>query len=225
MRLLLIEDDDAFGAAMAAALVQGGHSVDWLHEGRLMDGRLAAYRFDAVLLDLSLPDVDGRALLRALRARRDGTPVIVISARGQRSDRIELLDDGADDYLVKPVDIGELEARLRAVVRRGRPHGAAGASLDHGALRVDTRHGTVALRKRRLALRERERLLLELFMRDPERTFTRAQIESEMFGDGAPVDVNTVAVYIHYLRRQIAADIIVTVRGQGYRLGPPLAET
>ena len=112
-----------------------------------------------------------------------------------------------------------------SLIKDDEAFGAAGEPLSHGALSVDARHGTVVLRQRRLALRERERQLLELFMRDPQRIFTRSQIESEMFGDAAPVDVNTVAVYIHDLRRRIAADVIVTVRGQGYRLGPPPAQT
>lgn len=221
LRLLLVDDDAGFGAALHEGLQLGGHAVDWLRDGGRVEAQLLAQRYDAVLLDLGLPGVDGQQLLREMRRRRDPTPVIVISARGHRNDRIEVLDLGADDYLVKPVDLGELEARLRAVVRRGRGDGAA---LAHGALRMDAA-GTVVWRGRRLLLRERERWLLELFLRHRERTFTRAQLEAELYGDDRSVDSNAIEVYVHHLRRKITSDVIVTVRGRGYRLGPPPRET
>ena len=178
-----------------------------------------------MLLDLGLPHADGQHLLRAMRQRRDPTPVLVLSARGHRNDRIDLLDLGADDYLVKPVDLGELEARLRAVTRRGRTQAPAGAPLVHGALRVEPGSGPVLYQGRRLALRERERWLLELFLRDRDRIFSRAQIEAELYGDDTTVDSNAIEVYVHHLRRKITSDVIVTVRGRGYRLGPPPRET
>ena len=186
---------------------------------------LLANRYDALLLDLGLPDGDGQQLLRDMRRRRDPTPVVVLSARGHRNDRIDLLDVGADDYLVKPIDLGELEARLRAVTRRRREVEGGAAPLVHGALRLDRGSGTVVWRDRRLALRDRERNLLELFLRHPDRTFTRAQIEAELYGSERSLDSNAVEVYVHYLRRKITSDLIVTVRGQGYRLGPPPSET
>lgn len=224
LHLLLVEDDPAFGAALREGLLLGGHAVDWMDAGRAVETQLLANRYDAVLLDLGLPDVDGQRLLRAMRQRRDPTPVIVISARGHRDDRIELLDMGADDYLVKPVDLGELEARLRAVVRRRRTE-AGTTTLTHGALRLDPSAGTVTWQGRRLVLRERERRLLELFLRERDRTFTRAQLESELYGQERNVDSNAIEVYVHHLRRRITSDIVVTVRGLGYRLGPPPRET
>ena len=226
LRLLLVEDDEAFGAALRDGLQIEGHQVDWQRDGRRVETLLLAHRYDAMLLDLGLPDIDGQALLRAMRQRRDPTPVLVISARGHRDDRIELLDQGADDYMVKPVDLGELEARLRALMRRGRSESPDGAApLVHGALRVDPGSGTVQLRARRVNLRERERWLLELFLRDRERTFTRAQLESELYGDDSPVDSNAIEVYVHHLRRKVSSDIVVTVRGRGYRLGPAPPES
>ena len=226
LRLLLIEDDHAFGAALCDGLLGEGHRVDWLRDGGKVEATLLAHRYDAVLLDLGLPDIDGQQLLRAMRQRRDPTPVMVISARGHRDDRIDLLDQGADDYLVKPVDLGELEARLRALTRRRRSDsGDTTEPLTHGGLRLDPVSGTVIWRSRRLALRERERCLLELFLRDRERTFTRAQIEAELYGEDSAVDSNAIEVYVHYLRRKITSDVIVTVRGRGYRLGPPPRET
>ena len=218
LRLLLVEDDPDFGAALAEGLRLGGHAVDWEREGQRVEAQLLAHRYDALLLDLGLPDTDGQQLLRAMRQRRDPTPVIVISARGHRNDRIEVLDLGADDVLVKPIDLGELEARLRAVVRRRR---GDSSQLVHGALRLDPATGTVSWQGRRLALRERERWLLELFLRDAERTFTRAQLEAELWGEDSGVDSNAIEVYVHHLRRKITSDVIVTVRGRGYRLGLP----
>lgn len=225
MRLLLIEDDEAFGAALRDGLVRAGHGVQWLRGGLGFESALVAQRFDAVLLDLTLPDADGQQLLAAMRARRDPTPVIVISARGQRGDRIEMLDRGADDYLVKPVDLGELQARLRAVARRAWPGGDAAGVLQHGALKLDAARGTVSLGGRRITLRERERWLLELFLRHPERTFSRAQLEGELYAGEHGVDSNAIEVYVHYLRRKLASDIVVTVRGRGYRLGPAPQES
>ena len=225
LRLLLVEDDPAFGAALREGLALDGHAVEWLTEGRLVEAELLATRYDALLLDLGLPDVDGQQLLRAMRQRRDPTPVIVISARGHRNDRIDLLDLGADDFLVKPIDLGELEARLRAVTRRVRVDLGDGQVLVHGALRLHALTGVALWQGRRIALRERERWLLELFLRDRDRTFTRAQLEAELYGDAHAVDSNAIEVYVHHLRRKITSDVIVTVRGRGYRLGPPTRET
>ena len=225
LQLLLVEDDEAFGTALRDGLQLEGHQVLWMQDGQKFEATLLAHRFDAVLLDLSLPGADGQQLLRAMRQRRDPTPVVVISARGHRDDRIDLLDLGADDYLVKPVDLGELEARLRAVTRRARTDGTDRTALVHGALRVEAAGGPVTCQGRRLQLRERERDLLELFLRDRERIFSRAQIESALYGDGSTVDSNAIEVYVHYLRRKVTSDIVITVRGRGYRLGPPPRET
>jgi DNA-binding response OmpR family regulator len=225
MRLLLVEDNEPFGSALRDGLVQDGHEVDWLRGGSALETTLLSQRFDALMLDLALPDADGAELLREMRRRQDATPVIVISARGQRSDRIDMLDLGADDYMVKPIDIGELGARLRAVTRRVRHDGLPDSPLQHGALTLDPAQGVVVWRGRRVPLRERERWLLALFLRHPEHLFSRAQLESEMYGGSTGIDSNTIEVYVHYLRRKITSDVIVTVRGRGYRLGPAQAET
>lgn len=225
MKILLLEDDEDLGAAMQDGLAQSGHAVQWLRRARSFETTLMNERFDAVLLDLSLPDADGQQLLREMRRRHDATPLIVVSARGQRGDRIDMLDLGADDYLVKPIDLAELEARLRAVTRRAYPQATQREALRHGALRLDPAHGTVAWRGRRVALRERERWLLEQFMRRPQHVFTRAQLESELYGEPSAVDSNTIEVYVHYLRRKLVSDVIVTVRGVGYRLGPAHPES
>lgn len=225
MRILLLEDDLDFGAALREGLMQDGHAVEWLRSARGFEATLISQRYDAVLLDLTLPDADGQQLLRDMRQRRDATPLIVISARGQRSDRIDMLDLGADDYLVKPIDLGELSARLRAVTRRAHVQAGHGGALQHGALKLDPAQGTVSWRGRRVALRERERWLLELFMRSPVHVFTRAQLEAELYGGPTGIESNTIEVYVHYLRRKLASDVIVTVRGLGYRLGPAHPES
>jgi two-component system response regulator QseB len=225
MKLLLVEDDAPLAQALQRGLELLGHSVVVLPGARGFEAMLRADRWDAVVLDLTLPDGDGIELLRAMRSRRDATPVIVVSARGDRSDRIGLLDEGADDYLTKPVDLDELSARLRAITRRSQRELVSGAPLRHGALRADPASGTVSLRGRALALRERERWLLMCFLRQPDHVFTRAQLEAVMPGAGRAPDSNAVEVYVHHLRRKIASDIIVTVRGLGYRLGPPPPES
>ncbi|WP_284619031.1 response regulator transcription factor [Aquabacterium humicola] len=225
MKLLLIEDDEDFGAALRDGLQQEGHEVLWVRGGARFESMLLSDRFDAVLLDLTLPDADGQVLLREMRQRRDTTPLIVISARGQHSDRIDMLDLGADDYLVKPIDLGELSARLRAVTRRVHAQPGRGSALQHGALRLDPAQGTVSWRGRRIVLRERERWLLEQFMRHPTHLFSRTQLEAALYGGPTGIESNTIEVYVHYLRRKLAPDIIVTVRGLGYRLGPAHPES
>lgn len=220
MRLLLIEDDEPFGTALRAGLQQDGCEVEWHTTCARADSALRARRFDAVLLDLGLPGRHGEDWLRTLRARRDTTPVMVITARGQLHDRITLLDSGADDYLVKPFDLGELGARLRAVLRRGQHAERNSSVLTHGALQLDAARRVVTWRGQIVPLRERELWVLEVFLREPKRTFTRGQLEEALYGAGDEVDSNAVEVYIHRLRRKIAADVIVTLRGVGYCLGP-----
>lgn len=218
MDLLLVEDDAAFGAALRDGLALDGHCVQWLRGATGVDAALAAAPFDAVVLDLGLPDGDGRTVLQAMRARGDATPVLVLSGRGQTADRVSLLDDGADDYLVKPVDLAELTARVRAVQRRG---AAAPTTLRHGALELCPRRRTVSLGGRAVALREREFSLLEIFLGAPERLFTRAELEARLYGAGTVAMSNAVEVHVHFLRRRFGRGFVVNVRGAGYRLGPP----
>jgi DNA-binding response OmpR family regulator len=217
MQLLLVEDDPAFGGALRDGLALDGHEVDWLRAAAGMAGMLGAARYDAVILDLGLPDGDGHALLQAMRARGDATPVVVLSGRGQIADRVSLLDAGADDYLVKPVDLSELTARVRAVRRRG---GAAPEVLRHGALELDRQRRRATLRGREIVLRDREFSLLEIFLREPMRLFTRAQLEALLYGAETVAVSNAVEVHLHFLRRKFGRDVVVTVRGEGYRLGP-----
>ncbi|MGZ5129686.1 MAG: response regulator [Caldimonas sp.] len=222
MRLLLVEDDRMIGEGLQRALRLEGYAVDWVRDAAAADGTLASERFDLVLLDLGLPPgagpgdrpADGLAVLRAARARHDATPVIVLTARDARGDRVAGLDAGADDYLVKPFELDELNARIRAVLRRhaGRaePLLAVGAvSLDPATRRV-TKDGTP------VALSAREFAVLEALMAKPGAVLSRSQLEDRLYGWGEEIESNAVSVYIHQLRRKLGAEFIGNVRGVGY---------
>jgi len=222
------------GESLRSALRLEGHAVDWVRDAAAADATLASERFDLVLLDLGLPPGvatapagraavhDGLDVLRALRARRDATPVIVLTARDARGDRVAGLDAGADDYLVKPFELDELNARIRAVLRR---HGGrAEPVLSHGGVTLDpatrqvTRHGEPVL------LSAREFAVLEALMARPGALLSRAQLEDRLYGWGEEIESNAVSVYIHQLRRKLGAGFIQNVRGVGYFVGPAPAD-
>ena len=217
MRLLLVEDDRMIGDTLRAALRLDGHAVDWVRDAAAAHATLASERFDAVLLDLGLPKGDGLDVLRELRARHDSTPVIVLTARDALSDRVAGLDAGADDYLVKPFELDELNARLRAVIRRH--SGRAQPQFSHGGVTLDpatrqvTRDGVPVL------LSAREFAVLEALMQRPGALLSRAQLEDRLYGWGEEIESNAVSVYIHQLRRKLGADFIQNVRGVGYFVG------
>jgi two-component system OmpR family response regulator/two-component system response regulator QseB len=221
MRILLVEDDRMIGESLRNALRQSGYAVDWVRDGRAADGTLATERFDLVLLDLGLPQRDGMEVLQALRARGDATPVIVLTARDGLSSRVQGLDAGADDYVVKPFELDELLARMRAVVRRqaGRAEPAievGGVTLDPSTRQVD-RDGVP------LALSAREYAVLEALMLRPGAILSRAQLEDRLYGWGEELESNAISVYIHQLRRKLGDGFIHTVRGVGYYVGAPKA--
>jgi two-component system OmpR family response regulator/two-component system response regulator QseB len=221
MRLLLVEDDRMIGDSLRLALRQEGHAVDWVYDAAAANAALAAERFDLVLLDLGLPDAakhgDGLAVLRALRARQDATPVIVLTARDGVGDRVAGLDAGADDYLVKPFELDELNARIRAVLRR---HAGRGEPvLEHGELRLDPATRQVTLKGEPVLLSAREFALLEALLQRPGAILSRAQIEDRVYGWGEAVESNAISVYVHQLRRKLGADLIRNVRGVGYYIG------
>ncbi len=218
MRLLLVEDDEMVGDSLRAALRQQGFAADWVRDGRAADAALASERFDAVLLDLGLPQRDGLAVLRALRGRGDTTPVIVLTARDALADKVAGLDAGADDYLVKPFELDELLARLRAAQRRA--GGRASAVLQTAGLRLDPATREVSRDGRALLLSAREFAVLQALLERPGAILSRAQIEDRLYGWGEEVESNAVSVYVHQLRRKIGDDMIHTVRGLGYYAGP-----
>jgi two-component system, OmpR family, response regulator len=216
MRLLLVEDDSMIGAAAQQGLRGEGYSVDWARDGREANAALRATGYDLVLLDLGLPHGDGLALLREWRARRREMPVVIVTARDSVGDRIAGLDAGADDYLVKPFDLDELSARIRAVMRRRA--GRAESTLKVGSLVMDTAGKRVKWKGKEVELSGREYALLEALANRPGGFLTRAQLEERLYGWDEEIASNAVEVHIHALRRKLDPSLIRTVRGLGYSL-------
>lgn len=217
MRLLLVEDDRMIGEGLRNALRQSGYAVDLVRDGRAADGTLATERFDVVLLDLGLPVRDGMDVLRAMRARGDLTPVIVLTARDELGSRVQGLDAGADDYIVKPFELDELLARIRAVVRR--QSGRAEPLLRAGSVTLDPSARQVTYAGTPVPLSAREYAVLEALMLRPGAILSRAQLEDRLYGWGEELESNAISVYVHQLRRKLGEHFIRTVRGVGYYIG------
>ena len=216
MRVLLAEDDELLGSGLKAGLQQQGFLVDWVRDGVAAEHELLAGVYQACVLDLGLPRQDGMQCLAAVRRKKVTTPVLILTAQDGVPDRIAGLDAGADDYLVKPVDLMELAARLRALVRRS--HGVAEPTLEAGALRLDPASRKVWLGERTVDLYLREYQVLHIFMLHAGRVLTREQIEQHLYQWGTEVSSNTVEVHIYNLRKKLHADVIETLRGVGYML-------
>ncbi len=216
MRVLLVEDDAMIGESVAAGLRHAGHTVDWVQDGRAAEAALAAGVHEMVLLDLGLPRKLGLDVLRTLRAGGADLPVVIITARDAVADRIAGLDAGADDYIVKPFDLDEVAARIRAVARRRA--GRAAAVIEYGSLRVDPAARQVFLDDKDVALSAREFALLEALLERPGAVLSRAQLEERLYGWQQEIESNAVEVHIHTLRRKLGADLIRTVRGVGYMM-------
>jgi two-component system response regulator QseB len=217
MRILLVEDDRMIGESIRTALRQDGSAVDWVRDGNSASTTLATEEFDLVLLDLGLPQRDGLEILRALRGRRDQTPVIIVTARDAVQDRVAGLDAGADDYLVKPFELEELAARIRAVTRR--KAGRAEPAVEIGDIRLDPSMRQVTRGGEPVVLSAREYAVLEALMARPGAVLSRAQLEDRLYGWGDAIESNAVSVYIHQLRRKLGSDFIRNVRGVGYYVG------
>jgi len=218
MRVLLVEDDPMIGRSVEDGLRQDGFSVDWVRDGASAQAALHANRYDAVLLDLGLPGKSGSEILKAIRASGDTTPVLIITARDAVSDRIAGLNSGADDYIVKPFDLDELAARVRAVRRRHA--GRAGSVVQAGRVTFDAASRRVTLDGAEVALSARELALLEALLDRPGAILSRAQLEERIYGWGEEIESNAVEVHIHSLRKKLGADFIKTVRGVGYMIAP-----
>ncbi len=216
MRLLLVEDDRMIAEPVQDALKRAGYAVDWACDGRAAELSLANGVYDLVLLDLGLPKKDGIAVLHAYRQAGGEAPVIVLTARDAVDERIRGLDTGADDYLVKPFDLDELAARVRALLRRRT--GQKQPVYAHGDLTLDPAAHEVTKAGIPVALVPREFALLRALIEMPTRVFTRPELEEKLYGWGEEVGSNALEVHVHSLRRKIGADEIVTVRGVGYRL-------
>ena len=218
MRLLLVEDDTMIGEAIRAGLQREGLAVDWVHDGESAETALRSEPFDVLLLDLGLPRRPGLAVLSALRARGDALPVIILTARDAVSDRVQGLDAGADDYLVKPFDLDELAARVRALLRRKSGRGAP--AIEHLGVVLDPAAHTVRRDGEDVSLSPKEFALLQLLMERPGTILSRTRIEERLYGWGQEVESNAVEVHIHGLRRKLGPDFILNVRGVGYRVRP-----
>lgn len=216
MRVLVVEDDALLGDALCIGMRQRGFAADWVRDGIAADTALRTERFAALVLDLGLPRLSGLQLLRQRRAAGDATPVLILTARDAIAERVEGLDAGADDYLVKPVDLDELAARLRAVIRRGDGH--AQPTLQVGALRIDPAGRGVHWHDAEVELSPREfDLLLEL-ARSAGRYLSKEQLAERIYGWNEDVESNALEVHIHHLRRKLDPSLIVTQRGVGYML-------
>ncbi|CAA0090398.1 Transcriptional regulatory protein QseB [Starkeya nomas] len=216
MRILLIEDDGVLGAAVRDQIVGDGHSADWVTRIDAARDAMAGAAYDLILLDLMLPDGRGIVFLRALRAAGNVTPVIILTALDQVSDRIEGLTAGADDYLVKPFDLDELSARIGSVARRysGNPN----PIIRHHSLDIDIARRSVCREGRPVQLTAREWALLEAFLARPGQVLSKAQLEEKLYDFDAEVESNTIEVHVSRLRKKLGADLIETERGLGYRL-------
>ena len=214
MRILVVEDDPLLGDALQTGLKQRGFDTDWVKDGVAAELALRAEPFAAVVLDLGLPRLDGLELLRRERAKENKTPILVLTARDAIDERVKGFDTGADDYVVKPVDLDELAARLRALVRRAQ--GGPAPVLRIGELRLDPAARTVAYRGEPVELQAKEFTLLHELMLNAGRVLSREQIEQRLYAWGEEVESNAVEVHIHHLRRKLAPALIRTVRGVGY---------
>ncbi len=214
MRVLVVEDDTLLGDALQAGLKQAGYAVDWLRDGIAADQALATEPYDAVVLDWGLPRLSGLEVLDRLRKRKTGIPVILLTARDTVGDRIQGLDSGADDYLIKPFDMGELAARLRALVRRA--SGSTSPSLQVGELELDPAGHRATWQGSPVDLSAREFALLHALMLSKGKVLSRAQLEEKLYAWGEEVESNTVEVHIHHLRRKLPPTLIETIRGVGY---------
>lgn len=216
MRVLLVEDTVGLGEAVQEQISADGHAVDWVQTLAFAETNVRTTHYDLILLDLQLPDGFGIDFLKSLRHGGDATPVIILTARDQVSDRIEGLNCGADDYLVKPFDLSELSARVFAVARRYR--GNPNPVVSVGELTVNLGDHTVVRNGEPIELTSREWALLDAFLQHPGKLLSRSQLEDRLYEFGAEIESNTIEVYISRLRKKLGRDLVATVRGMGYRM-------
>ena len=223
MRILLVEDDPILGMAVRDQLMDDGHTADWVRRLDEAVDAIHAAAFELILLDLMLPDGRGLDFLKRLRSAGDVTPVMVLTALDQISDRIAALDVGADDYLIKPFDLFELSARIRAVGRRysGNPN----PLVAFGDFEVELAARSVRRSGRLIQLTAREWSLFEAFVQRPNQLISKSQLEERLYSFEAEIQSNTIEVYIGRLRKKLGAEAIETIRGMGYRLGSPRTRT
>ena len=216
MRILLVEDDPELGDGLTIGLRQAGFAVDWLKDGNSADQALQSESFDLVVLDLGLPRLSGMEVLTRARSRGQTMPVLILTARDATGDKVSGLDAGADDYLVKPIDLDELTARIRALTRRSA--GRAAPLLTHGDLALDPAAHSVTLAGQAVELSSREFSLLQMLLENAGRVLTRSQLEQSLYGWRDEPDSNALEVHIHHLRKKLGSELIRTLRGVGYTI-------
>lgn len=216
MRILLVEDNALLGDGIQAGLRQQGFTVDWVLDGVAASLAIDSEPYAAIVLDLGLPRRSGLEVLNAMRQSNNATPVLILTARDAIEDRVTGLDAGADDYLVKPFDLDELSARLRALIRRSGGHSAA--VLTVGALSLDPASRTVTFRNEPRTLSTREFDLLHVLMNNAGRVLSREQLASALYAWGEEIESNAIDVHLHHLRKKLSPDIVQTLRGVGYML-------
>lgn len=216
MRILLVEDDPELGDGLTVGLRQAGFAVDWLRDGNSADQALQGESFDFVVLDLGLPRLSGMEVLNRARGRGQDMPILILTARDATGDKVSGLDAGADDYLVKPIDLDELTARIRALTRRSA--GRAAPLLTHGELSIDLAAHRVTLAGQEIELSSREFSLLQMLLESAGRVLTRTQLEQSLYGWRDEPDSNALEVHIHHLRKKLGSELIRTLRGVGYTI-------
>jgi two-component system OmpR family response regulator/two-component system response regulator QseB len=216
MRLLLVEDDPMIGESIEEGLRGESYAVDWVRDGSAVELALSGFAYDLLLLDLGLPGKQGMDVLRAVRARGDDLPVLIITARDGTPARVEGLDAGADDYLVKPFDLDELLARIRALLRRRVSR--TRSIIEHGSLKLDLASHEVTLDGQPVKLSAREFSVLRALLDNPGSVVSKSQLEEKLYGWNSEVESNTVDVYVHHLRKKLGPDFIKNVRGVGYKI-------
>lgn len=216
MRLLLVEDDEQLGRGIRKALMRDGDHVDWLTDGAQALAAIRSDSFELIILDLQLPGRDGISVLQTMRRESINTPVLIMTARDTVDERVLGLDSGADDYVVKPVELKELRSRVRALSRRS--HGFAAPEIVLGELRVDTAAQQVWFRDVQVELSRREFVVLAEFVNKPGQVLARSFLEEILYGWDEGVESNALEVHIHHLRKKLGKELIKTVRGVGYKL-------
>lgn len=216
MKILLVEDDQLLGDGIAAGLTQAGFTVDWVLDGQQADTALLTHNYDAVVLDLGLPKRSGMDVLKHARAQGKDLPILILTAYSAVEHRVAGLDAGADDYLAKPFDLTELQARLRALLRRSK--GYADAVIRQGELSLDPARHSVLFAGQPVDVSAREFKILHSLLLNAGRVMSKAQLEEQLYGWGDEIESNTIEVFVHHLRRKLNPQLILTVRGVGYMI-------
>ena len=214
MRILLVEDDALLGDGIQKSLGHLGFTVDWMRNGRQGENALSGEEYAAVVLDLGLPQQDGLTLLQSVRNKGIRTPVLILTARDGKLDKLKGFNLGADDYVIKPIDMEELAARLRALIRRSTGH--ASPRIHLGDVEIDPESRQAWYAGKPVELSAKEFAVLEMLLQNAGRVLTRTQLEQSIYGWGDSADSNTIEVFIHHLRKKLGSDFIQTLRGIGY---------